>query len=100
MFDRAWFDNEIAGLEEQLADAVATAHRIEGALQALRAMRGLLGAEQPAAPNGGAHDIKREVLNTMKEVLEPDALTLDDLQAVLPDGHKVDTERGIAPHEN
>lgn len=83
MFDRAFFDHEIAGLEAQLAQQITLIHRIEGALEVLRQMRDQLdkGAAHPAASM-------------------TDALDFDDLDALLPNGHKVDRERGIAPHEN
>lgn len=73
MFDRAWLENELTGLIVQL-------HQIEGAIQVLQQMLAQLdGAEQQPAP---------------------DALTLQELQSVLPEGHQIDTERGIQPNED
>ena len=82
MFDAAYFDTEIAGLEAQLAEAVALVHRLEGALTVLRQMKTQLaqGAEEQPAPDT--------------------ALSLDQLDDLLPEGFRVDQERGIKPHED
>lgn len=69
MFDRAWIEGELAKLIVQL-------HQTEGAISVLQQMLEYLdGAEQSAAPPG---------------------LTMDDLQELLPEGHKI--EGGFEPH--
>lgn len=70
MFDRAWIERELAGLIVQF-------HQTEGAINVLQQMLAQLdGAVSPAPP----------------------ALTLADLEAALPEGHRI--EGGIEPHED
>lgn len=45
MFTREWIENELAGLESQLAQIIVQLHQTEGAIQALQQMQGALNAE-------------------------------------------------------
>lgn len=72
MFDRVWIERELAGLIVQL-------HQTEGAIAVLQQMLTQLdGAAQVA----------------------PDGITLAELETMLPEGHTVDHERGVQPHED
>lgn len=51
MFDRAWIETELAGIEAQLAQTIVLLHQLEGAKQVLEQMRDQLnssGAEESA----------------------------------------------------
>lgn len=45
MFTREWIENELAGLESQLAQIIVQLHQTEGAIQALQQMQAALNAE-------------------------------------------------------
>lgn len=69
MFDLAWIERELAGLIIQL-------HQTEGAIAVLQQMKAQLEGAAQSAPQ--------------------DALTLSDLEALLPAGDRV--EEGIQRH--
>jgi hypothetical protein len=72
-FNRDWIERETARL-------IMVLHQTEGQIAMLQQMLSYL--DNGAAPSA------------------PDALTLEALQNKLPDGHKIDLERGVAPHED
>lgn len=68
MFDRAWIETELAGIEAQLAQTIVLLHQLEGAKQVLEQMRDQLN-------NSGAE----ESVPLLDDVLAGAGLTVEEI---------------------